>query len=309
MEFGAHLPLIVSGESPPSAQELVDYAQLAEQLGFEAVSANDHIVFRTGWLDGPTALAAVCAATTRVKLATTILIPALRNPVVVAKMLGTLDLLSGGRLLVGVGPGSYAPDFEACEIPFEERWRRLEESILVVRKLWREEAVTSDSPFYPLRKVRMDPKPAQKPGPPIWVASWGSPAGLRRAARLGDGWMASAYNTTPAKFAADWEYVRGHLRELRKDPGQFGNAVVTMFSYVTDNFSEAERVARTILSPALGRPAEDLMEKFLLGEPQACAEKIGRLANAGAQRLFIWPAADPQRQLALFGERVIPLLR
>lgn len=309
MEFGAHLPLIVPSPPPPTGRDIVEYALLAESLGFSAVSANDHVLFRTGWLDGPTALAAVSAVTTRVQLATTVLIPALRNPVVAAKMLGTLDILSGGRLIVGVSAGSYAPDYAACHVPFEERWKRLDASIRVLRQLWREEPADGDSSFYPLGDIRMDPKPAQRLGPPLWVGSWGSPAGLRRVARLGDGWMASAYNTTPTKFAADWESLQGYLREIGKDPTHFPNAVVTMFSYVTDDAREAEDIARTILSPALGRPVEELKAKLLLGEPGECAEKIVALARAGAQRIFIWPAADARRQLRLFAERIFPLLR
>ncbi|MBI3076348.1 MAG: TIGR03619 family F420-dependent LLM class oxidoreductase [Deltaproteobacteria bacterium] len=310
MEFGAHLPVIVFGDTrPPTAKELLDYAVLAEELEYAAISANDHIIFRTGWLDALTLLAAVCMATKRVRLATTVLLPALRNPVVCAKALATLDLLSGGRLLVGVGAGSYLPDFEACGVPFEERWRRLDESIRVLRQLWSDQPARHDSPFYPLTDVRMEPKPLQRPGPPVWVGSWGSEAGLRRAARLGDGWIASAYNTTPSRFGADWDRVREYVRQFGKNAGQFDNAVVTMFSYITDDAAEAERVARTILQPALGRPAEDLMNALPLGRAQDCAEKVTQFAQAGARHIFIWPVVDVQRQLRLFAENVVPLVR
>jgi alkanesulfonate monooxygenase SsuD/methylene tetrahydromethanopterin reductase-like flavin-dependent oxidoreductase (luciferase family) len=194
-------------------------------------------------------------------------------------------------------------------VPFQERWARLDESVRVLRQLWADDLAHNDGPFYPLAGVAMDPRPSRPAGPPIWIGSWGSPAGLRRAARLGDGWMASAYNTSPSKFAEDWIRVRNAARQVGKDENRFGNAVVTMFSYVTDDATEADRVARTILEPALGRPAEDLMTAFLLGPAPDCAAKLSRFAQAGAQRVFIWPAADALRQLQLFAAEVVPLVQ
>jgi probable F420-dependent oxidoreductase len=309
MEFGAHLPVDVGySEAPTTAQQLLDYARLAEELEFAFVSANDHIVFRTAWLDGLTCLAAICSGTSRIRLATTTLIPALHQPVVVAKALSTLDSLSGGRLLVGVAAGSYPPDFAACAVPFAERWQRLDECIGVLRQLWAEAPAHSDGPFYPLPDVRMEPKPAQRPGPPIWIGSWGAPSGLRRAARLGDGWMASAFNTTPERFAAHWTQVRELAQQEGKDPDQFGNAVVSMVTYLADDRAEAEQVARTLVAPVLGHSADELLPRLLLGTPQECADKLVAYAEAGAQRIFIRPVVDPQRQLRLFAEKVMPLL-
>jgi probable F420-dependent oxidoreductase len=308
MEFGVHLPIdVADSEAPATARQLLDYAQLAEDLGYAFVSANDHIVFRVAFLDGLMCLAAICAGTSRVRLATTTLIPALRQPVVAAKALSTLDCLSGGRLLVGVGAGSYPPDFAACGIPFAERWRRLDECVRVLRQLWANRAAQSDGPIYPLRDVHMEPKPAQRPGPPIWIGSWGAPSGLRRAARLGDGWMASAYNTTPAQFAPKWAQVRALARQEGKDSNTFGNAVVSMFTYITDDEAEADQVVRE-RARKLDRSTDELLARLLIGQPQECAAKIVAYAEAGVQRIFIWPEADPQRQLRLFAERVMPLL-
>jgi probable F420-dependent oxidoreductase len=291
-----------------TARQLLDYARLAEELGFAFVSANDHIVFRSAILDGPMCLAAICAGTSRVRLATTTLIPALRQPVVAAKALSTLDCLSGGRLLVGVGAGSYAPDFAACGIPFAERWQRLDECVWVLRQLWGDGPAQSDGPIYPMQDVRMDPKPVQRPAPPIWIGSWGAPSGLRRAARLGDGWLASAYNTTPERFAANWAQVRELAQQVGKDPNHFGNALVTMLTYITDDEAEANQLVRESMAPTLGRSAEELLARLLIGQPQECAAKIVAYAEAGVQRIFIWPVADPQRQLRLFAEKVMPLL-
>jgi probable F420-dependent oxidoreductase len=308
MEFGAHLPLDADPASAPlTARDLVDYSSLAEDLGFAFVAANDHILFRSPWLDGPMCLAAVCAGTSRVRLATTSLIPSLRHPAVAAKAMGTLDRLSGGRLLVGVAAGSYAPDFAACGIPFTERFRRMEECVDVMRRLWADELAQSDGPLYPLRDAPMEPKPLQRPGPPVWIGSWGAPAGLRRVTRLGEGWLASAYNTTPERFAATWAQLRELVRQEGRDPDTFGNALVSMLTLVTDNEAEADRLTSE-LATSLRRDVAALRASLLIGTPRACAETIAAYAAAGVQRIFIWPVRDHASQLHRFAEKVTPLL-
>src|SRR3712207_2112804 len=124
-------------------------------------------------------------------LATTVALPVVRGPVALAKSLAALDLLSGGRLIVGVGPGSSARDYAAVSIPFEERWKRLDESVQALRALWRGEGPPFKGEFYSTEGIVLEPHPAQRPGPPSWSGSWGSEAGLRRSARRGGGWLAS----------------------------------------------------------------------------------------------------------------------
>src|SRR5215204_453438 len=192
MDYGVHLPLIAFDRRPWSLQDLLEYVEDAETLGFQALSANDHLLFPRPWLDGPTALAAVLARTGEMALATTVALPVVRGPVALAKSLAAIDILSGGRLVVGVGPGSSAQDYAAVGIPFEERWKRLEEAVRALRALWLREGSPFKGEFYSTEGVVLEPYPAQRPSPPIWVGSWGSEAGLRRTARLGDCWLASA---------------------------------------------------------------------------------------------------------------------
>jgi alkanesulfonate monooxygenase SsuD/methylene tetrahydromethanopterin reductase-like flavin-dependent oxidoreductase (luciferase family) len=137
VDYGVHLPLIsLKGQRHWSLRSLLEYTEIAERLGFRAISANDHLIFPRPWLDGPTALAAVLVRTGLMALATTVALPIVRGPVALAKSLAAIDLLSGGRLVVGVGPGSSARDYAAAGIPFEERWKRLEEAVLAMRALW-----------------------------------------------------------------------------------------------------------------------------------------------------------------------------
>lgn len=308
MDYGAHLPLIDLDRQPWTLHRLLEYAQTAESMGFQALSANDHLVFGRPWLDGPTALAAVLGRTGRMALATTVALPVVRGPVALAKSLAAIDLLSGGRLVVGVGPGSSARDYAAVGIPFEERWKRLDEAVQALRALWLGEGTPFKGEFYSTEGVTLEPRPAQRSGPPIWIGSWGSEAGLRRVARLGDGWLASAYNTTPVAFAADWRRLADQLEVLGKDPNRFPNAIATMFFCVTEDSAASERIVRDVLTPTLKRPEQELRERLLVGPAEDCAQKLAAYRAAGAQRIFLWPVEDELRQLATFQERVAPLV-
>jgi alkanesulfonate monooxygenase SsuD/methylene tetrahydromethanopterin reductase-like flavin-dependent oxidoreductase (luciferase family) len=166
-----------------SLDRLLEYARIAEGEDFRALSANDHLVFPRPWLDGPTALAAVLTRTERMSLATTVALPVVRGPVALAKSLATIDLLYGGRLVVGVGAGSSASDYATVGVPFEERWKRLDKAVQALRTLWLEGGVPFRGEFYSTEGVRLEPYPAQRPGPRS-----GSGAGVRK---LGlDGWHA-----------------------------------------------------------------------------------------------------------------------
>lgn len=309
MDYGAHLPLIALDGRPWSLQRLLEYAEVAEDLGFRALSANDHLLFPRPWLDGPTALAAVLAVTERMDLATTVALPVVRGPVPLAKSLAAIDLLSGGRLVVGVGPGSSARDYAAVGIAFEERWKRLDEAVQALRALWGREAPPFEGEFYSTEGLTLKPYPAQRPGPPIWIGSWGSEAGLRRTARLGDGWLASAYNTTPEAFADARRRLGEHLGAIGKDSDQFPNAISTMFFYVTEDRVTAGRIIRDVLSPVLNRPEEELRWRLLVGPAQECAERLAAYQAAGARRILLWPVEDELRQLTMFWERIVPLIR
>ena len=305
MDYGVHLPLIsLKGQRHWSLQGLLEYAEIAERLGFRTISANDHLIFPRPWLDVPTALAAVLASRGQMALATTVALPIVRGPVALAKSLAAIDLLSGGRLVVGMGPGSSARDYAAVGISFEERWKRLEEAVRALRALWHREGSPFKGEFYSTEGIMLEPYPARQPGPPIWIGSWGSEAGLRRTARLGDGWLASAYNTTPEEFASAWGRLREHLRAAGKDPNHFPNAIATMFFFVTEDRAAAGRIVRKVLSPTLNRPEEELSQRLLVGPAGECAEKLAAYQVAGAQRIFLWPVEDELRQLAVFQERV-----
>jgi alkanesulfonate monooxygenase SsuD/methylene tetrahydromethanopterin reductase-like flavin-dependent oxidoreductase (luciferase family) len=308
MDFGAHLPLMDFGGHPFTLEHLVAYTRTAAQLGFRAVSVNDHLVFAVPWLDGPTALAAVMEHSGDMTLATTVALPVLRGPVPLAKALGAIDRLSGGRVLAAVGPGSSPQDYEVVGLDFEERWRRFDEAIPALRALWRRDGEPFIGRFYSTDGISLDPRPAQVDGPPIWVGSWGSDAGLRRVARLADGWLASAYNTTPELFGTAWSVLRDRLAEHHKNRDTFPNALATMWCYITDDRAEADRILSERVIPTVRRPEEMLRARLPIGPPERFAEKLSEFARAGVQRVFIWPVADERRQLELFWNTVRPLV-
>ncbi len=308
MEFGVHLPLTPIAGEQCSFDDLLAFTDAARDLGYTHLCANDHLVFSRPWLDGPTALAAVLARSGQMTLATTVAVPVLRGPAATAKILAAIDLLSGGRLMVGLGPGSSARDYELVGVRFEERWKRLDEAVHALRAYWRADDVAFEGAFYSTAGFTLAPTPAQRPGPPIWIGSWGSVAGLKRVARLADGWLASGYNTTPELFAQAWGDVQAEVAAHGRDGALFPNGIATMWCYITEDRARADALLTDVLSPMLNRPVDQLRRILPIGSAEECAEKLLAYARAGAQRVFLWPLADERTQLEVFSERVMPLL-
>jgi alkanesulfonate monooxygenase SsuD/methylene tetrahydromethanopterin reductase-like flavin-dependent oxidoreductase (luciferase family) len=293
----------------PTKKQIIPLAQYAEALGYDSLSVNDHIVFHTSWLDALSTLSAVAVITTRILIGTSILNIVVRNPVVCAKALAAIDILSSGRLFAGVGPGSYRGDYDACGIDFSERWPRFSEALeILVTLLSSDNNSSSSRPFdykgkyYTLKDVLLTPKPVQKPHPPIYVGSWGSDIGLKRVAKYSNGWMASAYNITPTKFKEKWNFLLAYRKSLGKKEEEepFDNSVMTMFGYIHDDKDKVREVVKEILSPALRRPAEDLEQTLLFGSLDECLRKIRNLVDAGVKRIHFWPVLDYEDQISKF---------
>jgi alkanesulfonate monooxygenase SsuD/methylene tetrahydromethanopterin reductase-like flavin-dependent oxidoreductase (luciferase family) len=306
MEFGAHLPLMDFGGNQYDGATLRAYARLAADLGFSALAANDHMVFSVPWLDGPTALAAVIESSASMTLATTVALPVVRGPVAFAKQVAALDRLSNGRMRVAVGPGSSAHDYDVVGLDFEERWPRFDEVIRALRSLWNPDTEPFVGAYYSTEGIRLAPLPAQPGGPPIWVGSWGSPAGLRRVARLADGWLASAYNITPPEFADAWSMLRGLLADQDRAVSTFPNSLATMWFHITDDAAEAEAVLQERIVPTVHRPEDILRARLPVGPADAFAEKLVAFRDAGVQQVFVWPVTDELRQLERFRAEVWP---
>jgi alkanesulfonate monooxygenase SsuD/methylene tetrahydromethanopterin reductase-like flavin-dependent oxidoreductase (luciferase family) len=304
VQYGAHLPLADLGEGF-SLATLRDYARAASELGYSWLCANDHLVFARPWLDGLAALSAVIDQSGDMTLATTVGLPVIRGPAALAKALTAIDILSGGRVVAGVGPGSSKTDYALVGIPFDDRWRRFDESLAVLRSVLgtpaEDPATEKGRPDAP----ELEPHSPQKGGTPVWVASWGSDAGLHRVARCGDGWIASAYNVSPGRF-------RDCLTRLRQfqTPGAplLPHALATTWTYVSEDVANGERMLTEVLAPLLNRSVESLRH-LPIGTAESCAERLSDLAAAGVNRVLLWPVVEPVRQLGLIRDRVIPLVQ
>ncbi|MFC7277344.1 LLM class flavin-dependent oxidoreductase [Paractinoplanes rhizophilus] len=297
--YGAHLPLIDFDGHGWRPDSVTSYARAARRLGYGSLAVNDHIVFQRPWLDGIVALASVVEHSGDMQLVTTVALPVVRGPAVLAKTAAALDVLSGGRLVLGVGPGSSPRDYALAGLRFDERWARFDEAVPVLRAYLNGAAAPSAEVLRPL--------PGRAPGPQIWIASWGSDAGLARVARLGDGWLASGYNATPARVAGARAKLAAALARDGRRLDDFPCAVATLWTYVTED-RHAAATHLNGLAEMLARPVDQLANRVLIGGAEQCAALLRAYADAGIDRVFIWPVADAEDQLARFMRDVVPLV-
>ena len=240
-------------------------------------------------------------------LATTVSLAVLRGPVPLAKALAAIDLLSDGRLVAALGPGSSKRDYDALGVSFEERWKRFDEALAVLRALLKREPFPDDARYYPVPSdVSLAPDPPH--GIPLWIGSWGSRAGLARVARAADGWLASAYNTTPDRFSAGRALLARELDDRGRDADAFPNGLATMWTWVSKNQPESDRVLADVLAPLLNRDPDELRGQVCVGSAEHCAELLSRYAESGCRRVYLWPLGDERRQLELVADKVAPMV-
>jgi probable F420-dependent oxidoreductase len=253
------LRLASSGELA-KPQNLAKFAERAEDLGFHALFMSDHIVippkiesdypYNEAGFDEPmetleliTTLAYVAAITRKIELMTAVLVAPYRNPVLTAKMLANVDILSGGRLIVGLGVGWMEEEFRALNVPFEDRGRLVDEYVKVFRELWSSNAPHFSGDFVEFENITLLPKPSQRRGPPIWIGGESPPA-LRRAATLGDGWMPIGSNPRhtlrdPAELASSLGDLGKEARKAGRSPSEITVAyMVPRYALIEDGGSE-----------------------------------------------------------------------
>jgi probable F420-dependent oxidoreductase len=288
----------------------IDHVTAIEALGFDSVWTGEHMLFHGPVTDGLIALAAFAGRTSRIKIGSAINLLPLRPPVVVAKAVSTLDIVSKGRFIFGVGVGGEFPqEFEACGVPHRERGRRANEAIEICRKLWTEDHVTYDGAIFHLHDVTMLPKPVQPGGPPI-IVSGRSEAALRRAARLGDGYM--PYLFTPERYADSLTRIYAIAAEQQRDMRHF-TPYHFVFIAVGKSHEAAHRLAADKLSRRYNQPFDHLVERYCaLGTPAECAERLQRFIAAGARHIILSPLCDDAalgQHLEIYAREILPRLR
>jgi probable F420-dependent oxidoreductase len=289
---------------------LLDWGEEIERLGFDVLFFRDHVLWHSAVLDPFTILGALAARTSRVRLGPGVLLLPLRSPVLVAKAIASLDFISSGRAILGIGIGGEFPkEFEACGIPVSERGRRADEGIEAIRTLWTRSPATYTGQFVRFEDVVMEPRPAQAPHPPIWVGGR-SEAALRRAGRLGDGWF--AYFVTPPQFREGLEKIGRDLDARERPPSSF-EAGVVIYIHVAPSREEAERHTARYLSAEYRQSFARLVERYCaVGPVDDCAETIARFLEAGARHVTLIPACPPEMVMEQFGRittEVMPQFR
>ena len=286
------------------ALELKQFVDIGDKYDYDSIWLSDRVLGDDPLLEPTIALSFIAAYSTKLKFGTSVLALPLRNPVILAKQLATLDYLSNGRLLPAFGLGQQDPiQYNACGIDIKTRGNRVNESIRLIRRLWTEERVTHQGTFFSVEGVCLLPKPCQKPAPAIWIGGR-SKAAQRRTGMVGDGWLTS--QTTPNEISAGIKFIssiaRSHNRNI--DPNHIGT---TMGFYISKRpFPDlppqwSTPQARKDVSP---------MEYTAIGTVDQIATKINVFIKAGASKFIVRPLGPSEEgldQLSLFGREIIPI--
>ena len=289
------------------AQNRADMLRLAprmEAAGFDSIWVGDHVSFYIPLLESLTALTFVSAITERVRLGTSVYLLPLRHPTPVAKITSTLDLLSGGRLTLGVGVGGeFPPEFEACGVPLEERGPRIDEAIEVLRTLWTEDRAEHRGEHFSFGPVSLDPKPLQKGGPPILIGGRKGPT-FRRAGQHGDGYI--------SHMCSAQQYAE-NMREIDRQAARFGRKSVDfessafIFTFPDKSYEAALDRAAAMLEMIYNRPFRDAARKYcLLGRPEDFIEQMQGFVDAGARRFIFSVPEEPEAFIDTYESLIKP---
>jgi probable F420-dependent oxidoreductase len=326
MKFGVWLPSYAYRDRDPShLRRLDDYIRRLEEAEVD-IWVIDHLLRAEGlygmsWLEPMSVLTYAAARTERVMLGTGILVLPLRHPVLLAKEIATLDQLSGGRFIFGVGPGWYPPEFEAVGARIQERGGRTDEVLQAVRLLLTREQASFEGRYYRFRDVAIEPRPRRMP--PVWVAGGSrlpdpeyhdlpvlAPAVLERIVTA-DAWL-SRCSGTQEFVKRDWQLVKAEVIRRRGSLDGFTFAHCNFVHVVdTDDVEEAHRVQRPTFEQVMGhhRPFEQLQQCYFLGTPRQQQERLRDLEAAGCQYVIFGPTTDDLDQLELLIDTLIAPFR
>lgn len=293
----------------PDPEEAKTLIELVDACGYESVWVGDHISFAIPILDPMMQLMQAAGWSSRLKLGTGVFLLPLRHPTPVAKQAATLDLLSQGRLIFGVGVGGEFPnEFAACGVPHNERGARLSEGMEVLRKLWSGEKVSHQGRFYSFPEVQMLPTPAQPGGPPMWCGGRSDPA-LARAGKLADGYV--SYVITPEMYRDALEKIAVAAAGCNRELTGFQTGHL-LFSRIDQTYEAALEKASSSLSVRYGMDFRRATERYAAcGTPADVAERVRAFYDAGVRHLvldFVGPYEEKNAQVEWFSKEVRPLL-
>jgi len=295
----------------PNPKQLVEYGVKMEQLGFDSLWVWDHVLLGVQpnfpIVEALTLLTAIGARTNKIKLGTGILVLPLRNPVLLAKQLSTMDLLTDGRLIMGLASGWYKREFDAVGIPFEQRGKIMDENLEILVRFWTEEMVSGEFTYHKIPAGVMYPKPAQKPRPPILIGGYVDRV-LKRAALRGDGWLTYFYR--PESFARSWQKIRNFAKEGDRDPETLLNAAQLPIM-VGKSRAEVESPMMEWLGKEWDYASwsESTKDSAVIGTVDECVAQLKEHLAAGVQKLIFVPYRYDPRQIEIIAHEIIPRLK
>ncbi|MBI4312518.1 MAG: LLM class flavin-dependent oxidoreductase [Chloroflexi bacterium] len=273
-----------------------DFAGIAEDAGFHSLWTQEQVLGSANVLEPLSLLSYTAAETSSIYLGVSILVLPLRNPITLAKQAATLDQLSRGRFILGIGIGNLSPLYAATGTPEDARVRRFQESMAVMKALWTKPATTFEGRFFKLKDATMEPKPVQKPHPPIWFGGR-HPDALMRAVRHGNGWM-GAGSSTLEDFKLSVAEIQALLQAAGIDPTSFGISK-RVYLAVDDDRSRAEQRLRSWFGYYY-RNADMANRVCIWGSQSYIRERLEEIAEAGADHLLLNPVYDHLEHLEKF---------
>jgi probable F420-dependent oxidoreductase len=304
--FGIAGPQI-HAELPLDLEEVQSYIRRAEELGFHSLWVQEQAGLRQAWsaLEGITLMSYMAAMTRRIQLGMAVFLINLRNPIHLAKSIASLDQLSHGRVIAGVGLGAVTRLYSAYGLSAEKRVARFNETLTVIQKLWTEENVTFKGQFWDLQRATLVPKPFQKPHPPLWFGA-NAPAAVKRAVNRGSGFIGAGSSST-SDFKNNVQVVLATLAEENKNPAEFmiGKRV---YIAVDKDRDRAFRATQEWFAGYYGT-SELAARVAVYGTPEECVEKLGEVVSGGAHLLLLNPMSDMRNQMEFLAGEVIPKLR
>ena len=311
VEFGLAVENFTPASRRPSGERILAYAGAAESLGYRSLWVWDHLFLGNRrpfpFLEALATLAALATRTSTVTLGTGVLVLPLRNPVVLAKEAATVDLLSGGRLSLGVAAGWYEREFQACGVPYRARGRLFERNLEILDRLWREPEVSGVWDELDLRGVVMLPPPASHPRPQVLIGGYVDRV-LRRVATMGDGWLTYFYRAQ--SFRSAWARIRDHAAEAGRDPDSLTN-VAQLPICVSSSYEDADRRVRAFVAQYfdVAEWSQSTPDSAIRGTPEQCAEQLAEHVAAGEEHIVLVPCDYALDQVERIAAEVLPALR
>jgi probable F420-dependent oxidoreductase len=304
MRFAISIPQFYSdGQFDPAAFRA--YFARVQELGFDSAWAQEQVLGPAPQLAPIEAMTYAAACTDRLRLGCVVFVSTLYSPVHLAKSLSTLDQLSRGRIEIGVGTGGKGRQFAAFGVDPGRYVAQFTEGLALMKRLWTDSRVTFDGEFWQLQDAAMEPKPFQKPFPPVWFGG-AAPAALRRAVRLGDGFFGAGSSPT-AKFADQVQIVREALAGSGRPAGDFRIAK-RVYIAVDEDAGRARKRINTELERLYGRRSPDIEAAAIAGTADDCVRELRKVAEAGAELILFTPMFEPAEHAEVLAAQVMPRL-